>query len=392
MPSGPGIICHASRRDTVTASFVKTLRYLSAAWCGPTCLLMLGTQLLAAPADVSADLARFTRGGNVPGLAAAAVLDGRIIAAGATGVRKHGDPTPVTVSDRFHIGSCTKSMTGTLAALLVADGKIRWTSTVNEIFPDLEIHPGFRNATLHQLCSNTGGASGDLPPELWKDTVEQREKPESSQRARLVRALLAAPPAYPPGTGNVYSNGGFTIAGAMLEKAAGKTYQELLTDRLFRPLGMDSAGFGSAGDGQPLGHVRKRLFLQSVPPGLDADNPPAITPAGRVHLSILDLAKYANLHLGTLEKSPLDRKSLNFLHTPVPPATEYAVGWVVVKRPWAGGTALMHNGTNTMNHAVMWLAPDRKFAAVAACNIDDAKACDDAVSFLIGKFLKPAAP
>lgn len=355
--------------------------------------LLLASRLLAEPVDVSADLAPFLRDGKVPGLAAAAVLDGKIVAAGATGVRKHGDPAKVTVRDKFHIGSCTKSMTGTLAAMLVKDGKIKWSSTVAEVFPDLKIHEGYKGATLLQLCSNTGGVPGDVPPELWETLVERREKPEAGQRRDLVRAVLAEAPAYAPGSGNTYSNGGFTIAGAMLEKVAGKSYQELLEARLFKPLGMDSAGFGAAGNArkvdQPFGHVTKvKLFLSAVPPGPDADNPPAITPAGRVHLSVLDFAKYADFHLGTMTKAPLDRASLDFLHTIVPPANDYAVGWVVLKRPWAGGTALMHNGTNTMNHAVIWLAPEKKFAAVAMCNIDDAKACDDAVSFLIGKYLK----
>ncbi len=349
----------------------------------------------AEPADVSADLARFMQDGKIPGLAAAAVLNGQIIAAGAAGMRKTGDPTRVTVNDIFHLGSCTKSMTGTLAAMLVADGKIKWTSTVAEIFPDFTIHPGFKSATLLQMTSNSGGVAHDFPPELWAQTVARRQDPESKQRLELVRAVLASPPDYPPGTKNVYSNGGFTIAGAMLEKVSGQSYQDLIRERLFNPLHLDSAGFGMPATpgkiNQPYGHLRRLGILTAVPPGPDADNPPALTPAGRVHLSILDFAKYADFHLGRLPNSPLDRKSLDFLHTPVAPAKDYGVGWIIVQRPWAGGTALSHNGTNTMNYAVMWLAPEKQFAAVAACNIDDgigAKACDDAVSFLIGKFLK----
>lgn len=356
--------------------------------------LILTSCLIAAPADVSADLAKFTKDGKVPGLVAAAVLDGKVIATGATGIRKYGDKTKVTVEDKFHIGSCTKSMTGSLAAMLVADGKIKWSTTVEEIFPKLKIHPDFKSATLLQLCSNTGGAPHDVPPELWKKTGEDRDKSESTQRTNLVRAILTAPPAYPPGSQNVYSNSGFTIAGAMLEKVSGLSYEELIRTRLFKPLKMDSAGFGAPATpgktDQPYGHVLQDGEPFPIPAGLGADNPPAITPAGRVHLSILDFAKYANLHLGTAEKPPLTDESLKFLHTIVPPSKDYAIGWSSVQRPWAGGTALNHNGTNTMNFAVIWLAPDKKFGAVAACNIDSglgSKACDDAVSFLIEKFL-----
>lgn len=357
--------------------------------------VLLASRLIAAPADVSADLAKFTRDGKVPGLVVAAVLDGEIIATGATGVRKYGDPTPVTIDDKFHIGSCTKSMTGSLAAMLVADGKIKWSTTVSEVFPGMKIHPDYQKATLLQMASNTGGVPHDVPPEIWAKAGADRDKPESVQRQQLIRALLAAPPAYPPGTQNVYANGGFTIAGAMLEKVSGMSYQKLITERLFKPLHIGSAGFGAPATpgktDQPYGHVLRDGIPFPIPAGIEADNPPAITPAGRVHISILDLAKYASFHLGTAEKSPLDRAALDFLHTVVPPAKDYAVGWVILQRPWAGGTTLMHNGTNTMNYAVMWLAPGKKFGVVAACNIDSElgpQACDDAVSFVIGRFLK----
>ena len=375
-------------------------RLVPTSWTRRPCPLSLGlfiflaASLHADPADVSTDLAKFTQDGKVPGLVAAAVLDGKIIAAGATGVRKHGDPAPVTINDKFHIGSCTKSMTASLAAMLVADGKITWKTTVAEVFPELKIHPDFQKATLLQLASNSGGAPGEVPPPLWAKTVSNREKPESEQRMDFISALLENPPAYPPGTQNVYSNGGFTIAGAMLEKVSGKSYDALIQERLFKPLHLDTAGFGAPATAgktdQPYGHIRRFGFIVPVAPGPDADNPPAITPAGRVHLSILDFARYASFHLGTMEKSPLDPAALKFLHTPVPPSKEYALGWRNVERPWAHGTALYHNGTNTMNYAVMWLAPDRKFAAVAACNIYDEagpQACDAAVSFLIQKFL-----
>ncbi len=352
-------------------------------------------QIATAQEDISADLTKFLQDGKIPALAAAAVMDGKIIASGASGVRKYGDTTPVIVTDKFHIGSCTKSMTGTLAAMLVTDGKIKWSTSVAEQFPDLDIHPDFRSATLLQMTSNTGGVPKEIPPALWKTTVANQDLPEATQRMKFVAALLKSPPAYPPGTRNEYSNGGFTIAGAMLEKASGMDYQKLIRTRLFLPLHMNSAGFGMPATrrkvDQPYGHILRDGVPFPIPPGPNSDNPPAITPAGRVHLSILDLAKYASFHLGTAGDPLLDSKSLTFLHTIVPPAKDYAIGWTVLKRPWANGTALYHNGTNTTNYTVMWLAPDRKFAAVATCNIDSGignKACDDAVSFLIERYLK----
>ena len=70
---------------------------------------------------------------NLPALAAAAVVDGQIVAAGAVGTRRAGNDVPVTLDDRFHIGSCTKAMTALLAGILVEAGKLRWDSTPKSI-------------------------------------------------------------------------------------------------------------------------------------------------------------------------------------------------------------------------------------------------------------------
>ncbi len=347
------------------------------------------------PTDISEELARLNQRGKVPALAAAAVLKGEIVAAGATGIRKVGDPTPVTINDKFHIGSCTKSMTGTLAGILVSTGEISWETTVEESFPKMNIHPGYRTTTLLQLLSNSGGAPGEIPDRLWEKTLANVGSPESSQRTDFIEAILKSPPEYPPGTRRVYSNAGFTIAGAMLEKASGESFPDLLRNRLFEPLEMKSAGFGAPATpgktDQPYGHTKKFFMTFPVDPGPDADNPPAITPAGRVHLSIPDLAKYVRFHLGFSENPPLSRREIEFLHTAVPPGDDYALGWNLLEREWAGGPVLQHNGSNTMNYTVMWLAPEKDFAAVAACN--DAgplsrKACDEAVTYLIGKYLE----
>ncbi len=351
------------------------------------------TMTLAARESLDDQLAAILAGeAQVPGIAAATVQDGEIVAAGVAGIRKAGRPEKVKLDDLFHIGSCTKSMTACLASILVKDGKIRWESTTAGLFPDLKIHESFRGATLRQLLSNTGGAPDDVPGELWTRLWEARG-PETKQRSILVRDILADAPAYPPGGGYAYSNAGFSIAGAMLEKAAGKSFDELLTARLFKPLGMKSAGFGAPATprkvDQPYGHHVHEGKLVSVDPLPAGDNPPAITPAGRVHCSILDLAKYARFHLGGLEGAPLTDEEIRHLHERVEPAENYTLGWLRTERPWAGGTALTHTGSNTMFYAVIWLAPERNFAAVAACNSGEgAKACDAAAAMMIGRYLK----
>src|SRR5437667_11507046 len=80
---------------------------------------------------------------NLPALAAAVVVDGKIVVTNAVGFRKNGGTEKVTVDNKFHLGSVTKSMTATVAAMLVDRGTLSWTTTIGEAFPELiqEIHP-----------------------------------------------------------------------------------------------------------------------------------------------------------------------------------------------------------------------------------------------------------
>ena len=328
---------------------------------------------------------------DVPALAVVVVQDGRICDRAAVGVRKLGDATPVTTNDVWHIGSCTKSMTATLAARMIAEGKLKWTTTIAEVFPELKgrMNTQYEAVTLEQLVTHRGGVPAKPPSVAWKRAWEQRGSPVE-QRREFIAAVLSEAPEAPPGTKMIYSNQGYAIAGAMLETIAGVSYEKLIAEKLFEPLKMTTAGFGAPGDlgktTQPWGHAKR--LLVTVP--LQEDNPPAIAPAGRVHCSLDDLAKFVRLHLNS-GKGVDWFKSDDFkrLHTP-PAGSDYAGGWVVLKRGWAGGTALMHNGSNTMWYLVMWLAPEKDFAVIAATNYggpEAAKACDDVASAMIQKWL-----
>jgi CubicO group peptidase (beta-lactamase class C family) len=334
---------------------------------------------------------------DLPALAAAVVVDGKIVVTSAVGFRKNGGPEKVTVDDKFHLGSVTKSMTATVAAMLVEQGKISWTTTIGEAFPELksEIHPDYLGVTLEQLLSHRGGAPGDAPGDLWRQAWAAKGT-AAEQRLAFIKGILARQPEAKPGTKHIYSNQGYTIAGVMLEKATGKTWEDLLRSMLFEPLGMTTAGFGAPASvdkvDQPWGHTKKMFSgSEPVPPGPGADNPLAISPAGAVHCSMGDLAKYAAFHMAGErgESELLTAESFKKLHTAVADNHDYALGWKVLKRPWANGRALMHNGSNTMFYVVVWMAPEKNCAVIVASNIgvDEAfQGCDEAAGKLIDQY------
>lgn len=332
---------------------------------------------------------------QVPALAAAACIEGQVVEIAATGVRKIGSEERVSVDSQWHIGSCTKSMTASLAALLVEDGRVRWDTKVGEVLKDApKLADGWREVTLEQLLQHRAGAPGNPPHDLWLEAWKQTGTP-LQQRRNFVFGLLRNAPEFKPGTRFQYSNQGYAIAGAMLEQITGQPWEELMRTRLFTPLRMQSAGFGAPNfASQPTGHEGKRPPLRPVKPGIEADNPPSIGPAGTVHCSIADFARYAAWHAdaGRSANDLLKPDTFTRLHQPAADG-DYAMGWTVTKRGWAGGKTLAHDGSNTMWFAVMWVAPEKRAAFVAATNTacDTASsACDDAVAELISRTLTDA--
>jgi CubicO group peptidase (beta-lactamase class C family) len=308
---------------------------------------------------------------RLPGAAALSVVGGRVVAQAAWGVRKLGDPTKVTAQDRWHLGSDGKAMTATLAALLVADGKIAWRSTVGELFRDWkELHPGFAAVTLEQLLGHRGGLAHETPPPIWADLWAAKDP--VAGRTRAVRALLARGPGR---VGEyVYANDGYLVAGVMLERAGGKPWEVLLGERLFAPLGMRSCGFGvpaTAGTvDAPWAHRDAAGTLEPVAPPR-GDNPPGVGPAGTVHCALGDWARFASEHVRGERGEPttlaLDAAAWRKLHAPLA-GGDYALGWAVGHAPWANGPVFAHDGSNTMFYASVAAAPARDAVLLFATN------------------------
>ncbi len=106
---------------------------------------------------------------GLPSLAAVLIRSGQIVETGAVGVRAAGSPEPVTTGDRWHLGSITKAMTATLAATLVEQGVIEWSTTIQEVFPDLvgNIRSEYVDVRLDELLYHTAGLptnSSTTPP------------------------------------------------------------------------------------------------------------------------------------------------------------------------------------------------------------------------------------
>jgi CubicO group peptidase (beta-lactamase class C family) len=321
---------------------------------------------------------------HLPGLIGGILAGDRLAAIGAVGIRKIGSAQPMRVTDEVHIGSCTKAMTATLIGMLVDEGKLMWRSTIREVFPDQaeHVHPEFQAVTLRNLLTHRAG----LPPNVpWWDLPGRTP---TEQRLSIVATMLREPPRHQPGSTYEYSNVGFALAGLMAEKVAEEPWDVQMRRRLFGPLEMTSAGFGSPGRPgtveQPWGHHASGGEVRPT----QQDNAPSLGPAGTVHCSIADWSRFAALHMAAARGKPRLLKAATFRALQTPPAgADYADGWIVCQRTWAGGPALTHGGSNTSWYATIWIAPAINLAFLAATN-QGGKVAEKAVDEAIGALIR----
>jgi len=323
------------------------------------------------------------------GLAAMVMIDGQLEAVAADGERKHGSGVSLELGDRWHLGGITKSITATMIARLVESGQMQWSDTVGELFsktsvsersvPEASIHEDWKPVTIRQLLTHTAGAKANFSLQVRRK--QPALGPECTQaRREAVLHVIADPPTYPPGEKYVFSNVGYTIAGAMAEKVTGVSWEELVKREVFEPLKLTGAGFGpptrpdqgpiDQAIGQPRGH---RTFLHGkVAVGDKADNTSIMGPAGTIHMTLNDLCTYATEHLrGALgEGQLLSAKTYQLLHTP--DLNQYACGWMKQKpRAESPYTVYLHNGSNTMWYALVVFIPETKMVVAVTSNDGD---------------------
>jgi CubicO group peptidase (beta-lactamase class C family) len=376
---------------------------------------------------------------QVPGLAAVVLRGDRILAKGAGGGRKAGAPERLTVEDRFLLSSGTKAMTATLAALIIQEGKLTWTTTLGEIFPDTfkRMDPGWQAVTLAQLLEHRAGVPNDRAY-LWTLLRVQwfsRGSP-SAQREAVIAKVMARAPSSAPGAQFVYTSLDYFIVAAALEKVTGRTFEALMQERLWRPLGITSGGFGSPGSpraiDQPWGHWGSFLTGRPIAPTgfwgrLTA--PRFYASAGTVHMTVTDWAKFIALHLRGDPANPfrhetlLTREVCATLHQAEAVRSEgnltsllperwpsaapvrrvssgYEGGWFLERHAWAKGVragdtgrVLRSLGDNGFWHADAQVAPEIDFAVLVICNQGGvgqkpaARACEEAAVALRREFL-----
>jgi len=343
----------------------------------------------AGPETLQALLDEARAEAGAPGMALAVWSDGAVAVEVVSGERAKGSGVMARPGDPWHLGSNTKAMTAALAAALADAGRLRLDLTVGEALDEAvpDMRAGYRDVDFAELFTHRSGLPANVGMRVFlsqKGTDEGRDA--RADRIDYARAVLGTEP---EGSGGFrYSNAGYVVAGAMMEEALDASYESLMRDEIFGPLGLDSAGFGPPGSADavdtPRGHARRFVFFGGPapqPPGAGADNPPAMSPAGRAHMSLPDYLAFVGDQMACARdgKSALvSAAGCAWLHDR---EGDYRFGWGVREDGrWS------HAGSNTMWFVRVFAWPDEDLAIVAAAN-----AGHDAVSPALSGLLDEAA-
>jgi len=323
---------------------------------------------------------------KVPALSVAVIIRGQLAARATVGYRVIGGQRALD-SDVWHIGSISKSVTATVTARLVERKVVLLSSSIGDLSPDLvsPAYPSYGRVTIRDLLSHRSGL-GENPMDAQIATFYEDARPLQEQRRVLARTALSRAPGAAPGEKFLYANDNYIVLGTILESITHHSWEDLARAEVFSPLALKSAGFGAPGEGQsskaPVGHeVNGDGVLVPVKAGRRADNPAVVGPAGTIHMSLEDLARFT-YHNAAGENSPdgfLSPATYRLFHAGI--GGDSALGWFT--QEWRGHRLLTNTGSNGYWYAMVVAAPTEQLAIAAASNVDPDAGGQRAVAELV---------
>jgi len=229
---------------------------------------------------------------------------------------------PNTPDTRFRLGSLTKQFTSMAIMQLVEEGKLSLEDKLSDRLSYYRKDTGSK-VTIHQLLNHTSGIPSyteipDIVKEHGRDMLSTRE---------LVTTWCSRDLEFEPGTRFVYNNSGYVILGAIIEELTGKTYEQAVNERIFKPVGMKSSGYDhseslinhrACGYENRLNGVRNADFI-------DMSLPHA---AGALYSTVEDLLLWDQALYGTKLLSEAGKSKMF-----TPGASNYGYGWYIMKAP-----------------------------------------------------------
>jgi len=322
---------------------------------------------------------------HIPGLSLAIVRDGKVVRAQGYGLANVELNVPATAETVYRIGSVSKQFIASGIMLLVEEGKVSLDDRVGKY---LEGTPEtWKEITVRHLLSHTSGLARESPAfHPYKD----------QSNAEIIKAAYALPLLFATGSKWEYSNLGYFTLAEIISKASGQPWQQYISERVFKPLGMTATHTISL---KEVVANRASGYDWSKPKVENADILIALRPSGAFDSTVLDLAKWdAALYSDRI----LKQASREQMWKPLAETTRknedgrptsYGFGWFIDRLD--GHTVVFHGGSQPGFRAEFERFVDDKLTIIILTNSDQAKPEGIArrvAAFYVSGLTKPANP
>jgi CubicO group peptidase (beta-lactamase class C family) len=304
---------------------------------------------------------------RIPGMAIGVVVDGKVLFTKGYGVRNFSDPSPVTENTLFAIGSCSKAFTTFALGQLIDEGLIAWDDPVIKYLPEFRLHDihATHHLTIRDLVTHRSGLPRhDL---AWYNSI--------FPRGEILNRLPFLEPTCDLREKFQYNNCMYAVAGLVIERVSGKTWEEFVQERIFKPLCMNHSNFSvevsQQADDFSFPHTEKNENIEVIPFRKLTN----IGPAGSINATIADMMKWVELQLSDgkqlIQKETL--KDMHLVHMPVHnPIFEdefgYGLGWFTALHE--GHYIVSHGGGIDGFISMVTLYPKEKIGVVVLTNSD----------------------
>lgn len=306
---------------------------------------------------------------NVPGGSIAVITNGSLSYSSGIGVKRFGSSDLVDTETLFVTASAGKMLTAAALMILVDEGVVNLDAPVTTYVPYFNLIPPFdpANITVHQLLTHTSGLPGytEIICDTKKDIL-----------STWFREHTDYPLWGPPGRLFIYSNLGYALVGLIVEEASGIPFIETMKQRIYDPLGMTTARYGTEAiynyGNYAVGHIfnKNGEVKKYILP--ENNYCPMLRPAGGCYISPGDMGRFVEMLLangGEILNSGSAARMMSPLedtHNPY----EYGYGYGLSSRNYKGLTVVRHSGGGTGFRSEVCLVAEHKFGVVAMVNVD----------------------
>jgi CubicO group peptidase (beta-lactamase class C family) len=317
---------------------------------------------------------------NVPGLAIAVIKDDSVVFAKGYGVRKLGDDTPVDEKTLFAVGSTSKAFTAAALAMLVDEGKIKWDDKVTQHLPKFQMYDSYvsREMTVRDLLCHRSGLG--RTETIWYGSNASRDE--------IIRRLRYIKPDTSFRSKFGYQNMMYLTAGQIIPAVTGKSWDDFVKERIFKPLGMTTSNTSVTAFREADNVATPHHKIEDKMRPIKYRNIDNIGPAGSINSNVVEMAQWLRLQLneGTREKGKerlISSGAVQEMHTPqtvirlegamakINPETHlaaYGLGWMI--EDYRGKKLLEHAGGIDGMTAQVAMIPEEKLGVVVLANSD----------------------